>query len=200
MRIKNVFPVLVLATVFSSSVFAGAPDTGFYVGADASVLNKTKLKFSSHDGLEPFNIFAKNKFAGDLVLGWQQNQNNGLILAVEAEYRNLGQAKFVEEGETILKSNINALFVNFKPKFALDNGAYIAALAGAGAARIKFDAPFADEGPKSKTKAAYQFGAEVGYPIVDNLIADVGYRYTMTKFYEAKISSHGPYVGIRYHF
>ncbi len=152
----------------------------------------------------------------------------GLPIRAEAEYLYHNQFKYSavngtaagSTGEFSSKIDIHTVFANFYYDFKNSTAFTPYVGAGLGVAWInqKVSSTFTgwaatDNGNRDTTNFAWNLGAGVGYSLSDNIVLDLGYRYTNfgsakavsnaanTVTYRAKdLNSHEGLLGLRYQF
>ncbi len=152
----------------------------------------------------------------------------GLPVRAEAEYLYHNQFKYdgtngthaTSTGSYTAKLDIHTVFANFY--YDIKTGTaftpYVGAGLGLAIIQQKVSSTFrnwatTDDGSTTATNFAWNVGAGVGYAVTDNIIIDLGYRYTSfgdskakgnaanTQEFKVKdITSHEALLGLRYQF
>lgn len=188
MKANYLISLAICSGLISGAAMADKHPLGVYLGADVTFGSKMELK------QEGVKFKESSDTAFNLVAGYEHQLVDHVKLGLEAEYRMFGDAKF----DSTTKLDGYGYFVNLKPKYLLDQGVYLAALVGIG--RMTVEVKDDELGNSRRSKFGYQFGAELGYDINENISAVAGYRYAKTKIDSLKVSVPGFYVGGRYNF
>ncbi|MFA0069669.1 outer membrane beta-barrel protein [Vibrio breoganii] len=119
--------VLLLALLPTYS-FAQENIEGAYAGIELGVLNSVELELQGTSADADIENFPVNINAGyDIALA------PNVTIGFEAEYRWLGEGKYKEGGQTLLKVSGQGLSFNLRPKFHIKNSPiYVGLLAGIG--------------------------------------------------------------------
>ncbi|MCK6265015.1 porin family protein [Vibrio sp. ZSDE26] len=190
-------PTLTLLSISSvSSVHANTMEEnkrGFYIGADLSVYNNTKLEVSDVSIQESSDF---GDFGYNFLAGYEFDTHEVVKLGLEAEYRHFGKANYDDE----FKIKGNGVFVNIKPKFIVQYDqadVYVSLLAGIGS--MDMEAQVSNVSA-SKSELGYQFGAELGFIVNRDIDIHLGYRAAFTEIETIEVSTGSAYTGIRYFF
>ncbi|WP_428774422.1 outer membrane beta-barrel protein [Vibrio sp.] len=170
-------------------------DRPVYVGVDFAFANKTKL--TAHgSSIEETSNFGHAGY--NLVAGYEINSHRLVKLGLEAEYRQLGKIKYLDE----LDVSGRGLFVNVKPRFIVEYDfadVYLSLLGGVGSIDLDAHSP-AYQVSESKSEAGYQLGIELGMEINHAINLVLGYRSSHVEVSNTNIIFSSGYIGGRYHF
>lgn len=221
--------VLALVAMLAVGSAYAADKGGFYVGVkggyeykdkpssgvSATSQNATNEKWSDKNGYTIGGAVGYN-FAG-----------SGLPVRAEAEYLYHNQFKYFSKngtgatstGEFTSKIDIHTVFANFYYDFKTDTAftPYVGAGLGVAFVNQKVSSTFAGwtpsahDGDYDATNFAWNVGAGVGYSLTDNIIVDLGYRYTNfgdakavsnggVEFKAKDLNAHEALLGLRYQF
>ena len=203
----------------------GADKGGFYIGVkggyeykdnDSSKVTDTTNNATNHNwknesGYAVGGAFGYN-FAG-----------MGVPVRAEAEYLYHNQFKYSATNSTTgtfsSKIDIHTVFANFYYDIKTSTAFTPYVGAGLGVAWVNQKVastfggwtPTAHDGNYDTTNFAWNVGAGVGYSVTDNVILDLGYRYTnygdskkvsvgTTQFRAKDLTGHSALLGLRYQF
>lgn len=180
--------------------FAESDLQGLYAGVDIGLFNTIELEAlgmsadQDIDGL-PFNIYA----------GYDVVPTKNVSIGFEAEYRWLSEGKYKSAGQTILKVEGYGLSINVRPKFRIPQSpVYVGLLAGFGQYKNKATVYIdGDRMSDSATNTGWQYGAELGYILENNLVVSLGYRTAKIDIDEGvdlEAKQSGFNLGIQYRF
>ncbi|SDG68887.1 Outer membrane protein beta-barrel domain-containing protein [Vibrio xiamenensis] len=198
---KQWFIPAVAGFIISSSAFANSQPTPIdkqnrlYFGVDWVTNNQIALE-ASGTTIEEDSEFGH--FGYNLALGYELALHRGVKLGVEAEYRSLGQVSY----QNVLDVDGSGVFINAKPRFIVDydwGDMYIALLAGMGRLELEAELPVSGLSG-SQTESAYQFGAELGVELNQQILVHLGYRAAYVSVGDLDVTVDGAYIGARYLF
>lgn len=228
---KRAHLVILAALALVASLAFGtayaADNGGVYVGIKGGYeyMDPSKKSVTTTNGQNATNESRSDK--SGYTVGGAIGYNfveTGLPIRAEAEYLYHNQFKYsavngtqpaLGTGQFSSKIDIHTVFANFY--YDIKTGTAFTPYVGAGLGvawiNQKIDTTFtgATSGNKDATNFAWNVGAGVGYSLTDNIIMDLGYRYTSfgdaekynsgTVSYQAKdIQSHEALLGLRYQF
>jgi len=227
-----IFAALALVATLSLGTAFAADKGGIYVGVKGGYeyMDHSKSGVSDSKAAATNNNATneswsdKNGYTVGGALGYNF-AGMGLPVRAEAEYLYHNQFKYSATNSTTgafnAKMDIHTVFANFYYDIKTNTAFTPYVGAGLGVAWInqKVSSTFSgwtaatDDASKTTTNFAWNVGAGVGYSFTDNIILDLGYRYTSfgdgkkfsstdgTVEFQAKdIKSHEALLGLRYQF
>ncbi|MDE1351535.1 porin family protein [Vibrio aestuarianus] len=160
-----------------------------YIGADVAFLNETDLNIME------IKVTHANNMSFNLVGGYAFEIADSFQVGLEAEYRNFGEATFLN----VLEVKGSAFFINAKPIYNITDNIYVAATLGLG--QMDLELKDTETGlTESETNTAFQLGLESGYQFNNSISLNFGYRSANANIDDIEVRVRGVYAGARYNF
>ena len=175
----------VIALSLSSTAYA---KNGVYVGFDFAFSNQTEMEVLGLSATED------NDSGYNFIIGYQSPISDSFDVALEAEYRILGDAEFAND----VKFESSAFFVNVKPKLYVGGeNFFLAGLFGLGSVNVELSH---QDISASEADIGYQLGFEAGYETNYGLGLNLGYKMAAAEIDSVDFTIDGFYAGLSYHF
>ncbi|WEM41785.1 porin family protein [Photobacterium sp. DA100] len=173
---KTIF-ALTIASLLSTPALASKE--GFYIGAD---IGSNSIEGDSVDaGL-------------GLVAGYDFQVTPQVVIGVEGEYRNMGEDKYSEGGQSI-KYEARSFGVNVKPKYYFNENFFAGVQLGVHSVKEELSSTI-DWLNGDDTNTGISYGLEAGYEFNKNIAVKGGYRGTSTSHTDFDTF----YIGANYKF